>query len=437
MSMRQIISGLLAGGLIITGQANAAPEDDLRAMIEQGHHADAYQAAKAQPDQVGNPLFDVYYGIAAIEVGQASEGVLALERYRMSFPQDANAVLYMSRGYLMLGEAQRARAELEALLETAPSDEIATVARALLESASGQESAAGGGVRAYVEAGLGADSNVNGGVGSSVVTLPVFGQIVVPRNITRTGDNFTHLAAGMTVNHVIDPGLSIFGGLDFSTRLHFNDQKYDQDVLGGVLGVALKRGGNLWRATASQQTLWLENDRYRSVTGLAGEWGTEIHPKGFLNAFVQYARFDYGEPGGGISDADFYGLGVGYRRVFDGAYRPTLALAVTGGDDRNDRGHHELSRKIWGASATFSFVPMPRWNVSASLSHQESDYQDEQPYLAVTRHDRFDSFILGAGYQIDRQMSVRGEMSYFDNASNIELYKYDRLQGMVKLRYDF
>ncbi len=410
--------------------------EDLRQKVAAGAFDAAYAAARQNDERMGDAEFDLLFGIAAIETGRGGEGVLALERSRLAYPRDAQVALHLARGYLILGEATRARAELEALLADAPDDETAAAARILLETARTRESAAAGGARLYAEAGIGVDSNVNGGVGASVVTLPVFGQVVLPTSVTKTGDTFTHLAAGAQGTRTMEPGLAVFGGVDFNTRLHANDYAFDQRGLGGHAGVSLNRGGTLWRATASHHTLWLENDRYRGVTGLAGEWATDLHPGGMLNAFLQYARFEYGASGAGVRDADFYGIGAGYRRMFGGAMRPTLALALTYGDERNDRNRPDFSRELWGISAGFSFMPAPRWNLSATLMHQESGYQANDPLLGVTRDDRYGSLALGATYLADQRLSLRGEIGYIDNQSNIPLYKYDRANGMLKLRYE-
>lgn len=409
----------------------------LRQKVVAGDYDAAMALARQHGDRFGDAEFDLWYGIAAIESGRGGEGVLALERYRMANPQDGQATLHLARGYLILGEAVRARAELDALLKDNPTGDIADAARALLDAARAQESAAGGGARLYVEGGIGVDSNVNGGVGNAVVTLPVFGQVALPTAATKTGDTFTHIAAGAQASKTLEPGLSLFGGVDFNSRLHVTDKNFDQNGLGGNVGLALNQGGTMWRATLSHHTLWLENDRYRSVNGLAGEWATAVHPGGMLNAFVQYARFDYGAAGTGVRDADFYGIGAGYRQTFAGAMRPTLGVALTYGDERNGQGRPDYSRKLKGITGTFSLLLQPRLSFSASLMHQESDYQADDPLLAATRHDRFDNLTLGVTYLIDKQLSLRGEIGYTDNRSNIQLYAYDRAQGMVKLRYEF
>ena len=435
--MRHIINGLIAGGLFIAGQAMAAPADDLRDLLEQNRFFDAYQVGRSLPEHYGEPAFDLYFGISAIEAGHASEGVLALVRYRMVTPDDGQGALHLARGYLVLGETVRSRAELDVLLGTAPPPEIAAAAEALLAIVRSRESAVAGGARFYGEAGLGSDSNVNGGIDSATVTLPVFGQISLPAQARKTSDTFTHFAAGTHLSRTIKPGLSVFGGMDVSTRLLSDVNQFNQTTLGGSLGAAHNRGGTLWRVTASHHTLWLKNHRYRSVNGLAGEWSKDVGSGSMLNAFLQYARFGYGSIGADIRDADFYGIGGGYRRTFTGVWRPALNLTVTHGKERNDRNRLDLSRDIWGISGTLAATPMPRLGLWATLAYQESDFGANDPLLGTKRRDRFNSVTLGSTYLIDRHLSVRGELVHMDSRSNIPLFTYKRTHGAIKIRYDF
>lgn len=438
--MRQkILVSCIACGLLFSPLVKADETiDKLREFVSTTGFDAAYAMADQHQEQFGEPLFDLYYGIAAIETSHTSEGVLALERYRMSAPTDHQATLYLARGYLLLGEAARARAELENILGLGVlAPELTEAAKTLLDVARMQEANTMGGARAYIEAGVGSDSNVNGGIGGSVVSLPVFGQVVLPNNVTETGDLFSQFAAGAQGSRAIEPGLSVFGTVDFNTRFHTHDHIYDQSNLGGNIGLALNRAGTLWRASASYQTLWMDDGRYRSVTGLAGEWGRSLNSRDMVNAFVQYARFDYTAMGGDARDSDFYGVGIGYRKLFTGAMRPTLNVSLTWGDERNDRHRSDYSRELLGISGTFSIRVLPLLTLSATVFHQESNHDSADPLLGVTRRDRFDHLALGATYLLDRNLSLRGEVAYTDNRSNIPLYAYDRLQAALKLRYEF
>ena len=49
--------------------AAAAPADEVRALLDQGKDRQAYELGKATPDALGTPLFDFYFGIAALNGG--------------------------------------------------------------------------------------------------------------------------------------------------------------------------------------------------------------------------------------------------------------------------------------------------------------------------------------------------------------------------------
>ena len=76
---------------IIPFAAIAAIPDDVKTMLEQGKPKEAYELGKQHPELLGDPVFDFYYGVAAIDSGNAGEGVLALERYVINFPENASA----------------------------------------------------------------------------------------------------------------------------------------------------------------------------------------------------------------------------------------------------------------------------------------------------------------------------------------------------------
>src|SRR5262245_25601763 len=127
------LRGLVACcGLVVAHSLYAAPADDVKALMEQGKSAEAYAQAKKHPDQLGNPAFDFYFGIAAIDSGHAGEGVLALERYLLSFPDNLSARQQLARGYYLMGDDPRAREEFEALRKlNLPADEVAAIDRFL------------------------------------------------------------------------------------------------------------------------------------------------------------------------------------------------------------------------------------------------------------------------------------------------------------------
>ena len=63
----------------VTGAA-AAPADELRKLLEPDKPDEAYRVAKTTPDELGNPAFNFYFGVAAVNRSKASEGALSMAK---------------------------------------------------------------------------------------------------------------------------------------------------------------------------------------------------------------------------------------------------------------------------------------------------------------------------------------------------------------------
>ena len=132
-----VASAFLMG---ITSALHAAPADDIKIMLEQGKAVDAYNLGSKNPDFLGQPAFDFYFGIAAIDSGHAGEGVLALERYMINFPDNQNGRLELARGYFVLGENARAREEFERVLKLNPPTAVRSNIERFLDAIRSRES---------------------------------------------------------------------------------------------------------------------------------------------------------------------------------------------------------------------------------------------------------------------------------------------------------
>lgn len=413
----------------------AAPADEVKALLDQGNAAAAYELAKKHPNELGNPAFDLYFGVAAIDSGHAGEGVLALERYIANFPANQAARLELARGYFVLGDDARAREEFDAVLKTDPPAEVQANIQRFMDALRARESRYQTTTGLYVEAGIGSDSNVNAGVGSANVTLPVFGPVTLLSGV-KTGDTYTHLAAGGHVTHPVAPGLALFGSANGEMKFNHHDSQFDLANFGVAGGASYLQGKNLWRGTLSHGGLWIENDRFRSVTAVAGELHHQLDELQMVNGVLQYAYLDH--PGANaVRDADFYNLGIGYRRAFVGSLQPLLSVSLNYGEEDNRRGRPDLGRNLAGGRIALALTPAPKWALTVGATYLQSRYDGPDILLGVVRKDSYYGVDVTGSYAIDRNWSVRGEYLYIQNDSNIALFEYDRHIVAVKVRYEF
>lgn len=421
--------------------AVAAPADDIQKLLEQGRSAEAYALGKKHPDELGKPEFDFHFGIAAVDSGNAGDGVLALERYVVQFPANDRARLELARGYFVLGELLRAREEFQNVARKNPPPAVQATIDRFLDSIRAQESRYTPTTTAWLEAGGGYDSNVNSGVGTGLITVPAFGnlQLQLAQTGVKTGDRFLSLGGGAQTSLPVAPGVALQGGLQFDGKFQSNafDQQFDQTNLSAFGGVSVIKNRDLFRANFSYTTLSVDYRRFRNVAALGGEWHRQLDELNTLSGFAQYARLEY--PGSPVRDADFYAVGAGWRHAFVHRLQPIVQLQGLIGQEKNDFSpvRNDLSRDLYTLRAGISLTPAPKWGLSAGTNYTKSRFKAVDPLFNARRDDDFIAVDAGVSYRWNKQLTLKADYTYSDNRSNLALYKYDRSVLTMKLRYEF
>jgi opacity protein-like surface antigen len=424
------------------GGVAAAPADEVRALLEQGQVTQAYDLALKHPDQLGQPAFDFYFGVAAIGAGHAGEGVLALERFVVNAPQNINGRLELARGYFVLGEDARARAEFEIVLAANPPPEVQANVQRFLDAIRAREYLYRQTSRFYVEGGIGYDTNVNGGVGNDSISR--WGLVFqLPGAARRQSDDFLTIGAGFNWSRPLRPGTYLFAAGAVDGRYHDEQTTLDQQTFRGEAGLTFIRDKDLWRVAAGASTLQLEGNRFRDVLSLTGEWNRQLNELRSVNVFAQYADLDYAGANA-QRDSTFITAGVGLRQAFVSPMQPLLSASLFAGrEDVQSSVRSDLSRDVYGARASLSVTPRPKWSVVGGLTLQTSRYDGGAPSPVPglppepTRKDDYYALDVGVTYAFDRQWSVRAEWIHSRNGSNDSLSGFKRDVVGVKARYEF
>lgn len=449
--MRKLLLGMV---LCSAGMAMGAPADDIKSLLEKGRAKDAYELGKTLPQELGTPLFDFFYGIAALDAGAPGEGVMALERYVLLFPDNRSARFQLARGYYILGEDQRAREEFTELAEGSEGQERETI-RQYLDAIRARESRYRPTASAFVELGLGADTNINAGPPSGQVNGLPPGFFIAPGDSAeRQSAWFTAPAAGVQGTYPVAPGVALYGGAAIAARLHQGrgNSQFDQRSLALQGGASLIGGRSLFRLGADLTRLTVDNQNYLDVATLVGEWQYQNDQFNRLGLSAQWSDLNYhnitthltkdqaGTPvlsATGERDSRLTTLGGLWSRTWAHPWNPAFHLNLQFGRESNRKNRPDLSRDIWGTRAFITAQPWARWTLAAGLSYQNSRYWREFAAGAPSRKDDYFSLDLSLAYAIDPNWSVRGEYQRTDQKSNIGFHDYNRDVLAVKLRYDF
>lgn len=443
----------VACSVLCSAVAFAAPADDVKALLEQGKDREAYEAGKATPDALGTPLFDFYFGIAALNAGVPGEGVLALERYLLQFPDNRSAQFQLARGYFILGEDERAREEFSSLVATASSAEQDNINQ-FLDAIRSRESRYKPTSSAYVELGGGFDTNLNSGLPTGQVAGLPLGFVIAPgQSSVKQSDFFSTVVAGVQGVYPIAPGISLYGGGQVSGRFHKlgNNDVFNQASVALQGGVSVLEGRNLYRLGLDLTHLAVGNQAYLNLTTLVGEWQYQSDQFNRFGLSLQYANQAYENidtfldldktvkvsSGADVRDSRLANLTGFWTRNLAYPWSPELTLALNRGDEKNRKDRPDLSRTLWGVRTAVTVQPIPKWSFGAGLGYQNSRYERDFAVGLAVRKDDYFALDLSATYAINRNWLVRSEYQRVEQQSTIGFFSYSRDSLAVKLRYDF
>jgi len=429
---------IAAMALCLGGVATAAPVDDLRIAVEAGDSATAYARYCAMPIDAPEraPEFDLWCGVAAVDIGRSGEGVLALERYTLQFPDDPRARLELARAYFYAGDDVRSREEFESVARGKPPADVQAGIDRYLAALAEREARYRGRRLAFVEVGGGYDSNANAGVAQADIGLPVLGPVTVDDFGVRKESAFGWLAAGAEIHHPLSPGWTVNGSIYGGGTFYGSASQFNLANYGAALGASYRADRDEYSAAYAHGEIALDGSRYRWTDGVGLEWRRQISELSSFALAPQYARIGY-DGDNAARNADLAAMSASYRQVWLRRWQPVLNATVFYGDEHNREGRGDLGRAIRGASVDVTVSPSPLWVLNAGVGYAQSDYDAPIPLIDVTRRDRNFGSSLGAIYLVNRNLSVRAEYRYAKNTSNLELYEYTRHVGVLKVRYDF
>jgi tetratricopeptide (TPR) repeat protein len=411
-----------------------------RALMQRHDPAAAYDLLKPlETDRAGNPEFDYLLGIAALDSGRYTEAVFALERVLVVNPKHVQARAEIARALVQLGEVETARREFETVRQQRIPPEAAATIQKYLDAIEQVQAGTRTTLGAYLELGLGYDSNVNSGTSTSQFTVPALpglGLATLNPAAVKQEDGLAYLAAGASVRHPVNPTVALLANIDANQRLHFDKNDFD---LGNA---ALNLGAEINASPRSKFLLALQGQRmifdwrrFRDSYGGIAQWQHQIG-NGVFTAYVQYARLDY--PGQDIRNADRTVGGIAYAHAFGGSYAPVLFAGVYYGheDERNssrpDFGHRLVGVRIGGQLTLTQAL-----SAFAFGSYEDRNYGGPVPGFFDDRADKQTDFRLGLAYKPAKLWTITPQVAYTDNKSNVPFTDFDRAQALITVRRDF
>jgi tetratricopeptide (TPR) repeat protein len=408
-------------------------------LLKEGKPAEAFAILDPVEDKYsGDIRFDYLLGVAALDSGKADRATLAFERVLAINPDFAGARLDMARAYFHLGDADRAKTEFLAVrTQNPPADAEAVIAR-YLDAIEQIERAKRRTLRAYVEATLGYDSNVNNSGTQSQIPIPALGNLVFtlnPSNLKRS-DAFKSMGAGVDFSYQFQPGLGMYAGADARKRMNNHEDTFDNGSLDARAGMIFGEAANQFRIGATGGRYTLDDELSRRAEGATVEWRYTLDPANQVSAFSQYSRNRFTNPATQVNSFNQSTSGVGYMRVLNEG-RAALFGTYFLGKERDTEGRADGAKSFYGVRVGGQLMLRDNLDLFSVLSTQIGNYGRRNGVFLTTRHDEQTDFVLGANWRFASNWSLRPQLLHTRNTSSIQIYRYERTEGSLAVRRDF
>ena len=409
------------------------------ALLRENRAAEAYELLRRfEADSAGSPEFDYLFGVAALETGRPAEASIALERALIVNPDFVGARLDLARAYFALKDFDRAKVELNTLAaQNPPPAARETIDRYLAEIdtriRTRQRRLTG-----YLEATLGYDSNVNNSTSTSTVFVPLFGlNLALAPTSIKSSDGYFLLGGGAELALPLSEENTLFAALDGRHRLNFKEDLFDYSRFDGRIGLQHAVGRNVFRASYGYGQFHLDNRRNYETSGSTVEWRHALNDRNVVTLLGQHTRLRFPDPtltGNNVNQT----IGAaGWAHAFNPQGTTFVFASLHAGREWDTDDRVDGERGIVGARLVGQYSFAASWDAYATLAAQNSDYDTENFVFQTTRHDRLYEVALGLVRRFQRDWSVRPQIAYTRNSSNIAIYDYDRWDVSITLRKDF
>lgn len=423
-----------------SGQADAL--DEARARLAANDAKAAYALlAPLEATRAGQPEFDYLLGVAALDAGEPTRAIFALERVLAVQPANALARAEIARAYLAAGEVEAARAELVQVRATAIPEAAVPAVDRLLNAISQIQAQQGTQWRGYVEAGLGYDSNANSATTAGQIAVPAFGGALFTLDpaSTRLHDRFATLGAGGGVRVPLEPDLAFSANVAAAHAGYDRHDRFDLGTLDANAGLSRTLGTNVLSAALQASVAWVGGSHFRDARGLYGQWQHNFSPFAQASLYAQYARLEYEDQP--VRDADRWVAGAGYARALGSAASasaPTVfASAYAGREAERASGVPHLGHELVGMRAGVQWQPPGKQTYFANASYERRSYGGIEPFFDQAREDRQAHLALGLHHVLGAAWRITPQLQITDNRSNIAIYDYSRAVGSITLRRVF
>ncbi len=426
------LSALTGGlGLILLAVPLRVCADDVmlaraKQLVDANRAASAYDILVAQEaDAAGDSEFDYLLGVAALESRKPEHAVFALERAVATNPRFGGARVALARAYYSLGEYAQSKNEFETVLSLQPPPEVRQVTRRYLKDIKAKLHPLSSHVNAYLELGVGSDSNAN-----SAAAIDSFLGITLSPDSKETASSVLQSSFGIQAKHPVGANLALVAGGDYAHYGYPQAAFVDSDT--GKIDVAVHKsaGDRSFNVGLGLQQINVDGVLNNRGAYLSAEGSRATGRQWRTDGSLRFGAVRYSETFE-IKDTDQLVLGLRVSRT-NNANAGITSASLLAGTDMELADNSPYGRDYFGMRLSQVAVGLPKTTVFGALGLLNSHYKGR--FFGSHRDDTQFDVTLGATITPAKRWHIQPLINYLRNNSDVALYDYKRLNASVAVK---
>jgi hypothetical protein len=364
--------------------------------------------------------------VAALDSKNSGEAIFSLQRLVVRRPAFSGARLELARAHFEAGNNAQARPLFVALLDESPPAGVRTVLNQYIDAIDAKPAAPSSRFTPYFEVTAGHDSNANG----STSDQQFLGFNLSPNNV-ETPSSFGELAAGFNWSVPSSASAAWYMAARASYRHNPDASFVDPSVLSGLTGFTWRRGAFFGRAGIDGYWALRDGESNETYAGLNVLLSRGVSDRWDLTLGLRAGamRFDEAIE---VLDVDriMYTLGASYRF----SSLSSLSIEAVGGQDSEKQAGSPYGNSKAGGRLSLT-APLGSSYLFASIGSLTSDF--DGLFFGVPREDTQTTALLQLEFRdiFTTGLSIAPRVRYVDNDSDVALYKYDRTEFGLMIRW--
>ncbi len=428
--------------LTFSSLVKADPINNLSDLIQQKRYQEAFDIGLGHQELIGNPEFDYYFAIAAIDSAHPALGIVTLERLLTLYPENDQARLELARGYFLSGNYEKAKIEFNKILQKNIPDSLKYTIFKYLDDIKQHDPVSRTVKNGYLNVSVGESSNVitetlgaNDSSWLYQVVDPFYTSLINGPQSSYFDTNAGYLISGHMVG-----SLRYLVQLDGSYRNYTALSSFDQRSTSSTLGIEKLDNANQYSFITNIRQDGLNGGDLRTVYSIKSGWNKNISNNTTLKSSISYSMLRYNNNFAPIYNTNMPAIAIGASQWVGGAHGFKFDLEMNAAQEKNIESQNFLSRNIIGGKLGVASILTTNLTSYLSAGYYKSNYWNSQVnplFSNQIRQDRLLALALSLKLKLDRSFSLIGNLSRLSNNSEFPTSVFMQQELNVGVNYNW